>query len=316
MMVNCIYLDIEILEMKKTGAPLSDVLMTALAPTIWGSTYLVTTSFLPHGYPLTVAFLRALPAGLLLLAIVRQLPRGVWWFRAFVLGGLNFSFFWAMLFVSAYRLPGGVAATVGAIQLLIVILLSRIFLGRPIHALAVGAGLIGMTGVALLVLTPNAALDPIGVIAGLAGAVSMAFGTVLTRRWVPPVSNLAFAAWQLTAGGILLAPVVFFFEPALPAPTATNVLSMAYLGLIGAAFTYLLWFRGLARLEPSAAASLGFLSPVTATLLGWLALGQSLTPAQLFGFAMVLASVWLSQRTMSVRPIRPDASPERASRPA
>jgi probable blue pigment (indigoidine) exporter len=130
------------------------------------------------------------------------------------------------------------------------------------------------------------------------------------------VSNLAFTAWQLTAGGILLAPVAFIFEPALPVPAAANVLGMAYLGLIGAALTYLLWFRGLARLEPSAVASLGFLSPVTATLLGWLALGQSLTPAQLFGFAMVLASVWLSQRTMSVRPIRPDASPERASRPA
>ncbi|WP_208249213.1 EamA family transporter [Rhizobium sp. T1470] len=302
--------------MKKYPAPLSDVLITALAPTIWGSTYFVTTSFLPHGYPLTVAFLRAFPAGLLLLAIVRKLPQGVWWFRAFVLGGLNFSFFWAMLFVSAYRLPGGVAATVGAIQPLVVILLSRLFLARPIQALAVSAGLFGMMGVALLVLTPNAALDPIGVAAGLAGAVSMAFGTVLTRRWVTPVSNLAFTAWQLTAGGILLAPVAFLFEPAFPAPTAANILGIAYLGLIGAAFTYLLWFRGLARIEPSAAAPLGFLSPVTATLLGWLGLGQSLTPAQLFGFAMVLASVWLSQRTMSVRPIRPDASPERASRPA
>jgi len=302
--------------MEITKTPASDVLVTALAPAIWGSTYFVTTTFLPHGYPLTVAFLRALPAGLLLLAIVRQLPQGIWWLRVFVLGGLNFSFFWAMLFVSAYRLPGGVAATVGAIQPLIVILLSRIFLGRPIHALAVGAGVVGIAGVALLVLTPNAALDPIGVAAGIAGAVSMAFGTVLTRRWVSPVSNLALTAWQLTAGGILLVPVVLVFERALPVPTATNVLGMAYLGLIGAAFTYLLWFRGLARIEPSAASSLGFLSPVTATLLGWLALGQSLTPAQAFGFAMVLASVWLSQRTISVRPTRPDASPEHASRPA
>ncbi|WP_028745467.1 EamA family transporter [Rhizobium mesoamericanum] len=302
--------------MKKTRTLFSDVLVTALAPTIWGSTYFVTTSLLPHGYPLTVSFLRALPAGLLLLAIVRQLPHGIWWARTFVLGALNFSFFWAMLFVSAYRLPGGVAATVGAIQPLIVILLSRVFLGRPIHAVAVGAGMVGMTGVALLVLTPNAALDPIGVVAGIAGAVSMAFGTVLTRRWVPPASNLAFTAWQLTAGGIMLAPVAFFLEPAMPVPTAANVLGMAYLGLIGAAFTYLLWFRGLARIEPSAVASLGFLSPVTATLLGWLVLGQSLTPTQLFGFAMVLASVWLSQRTTTVRPTRPDASPERATRPA
>src|SRR4029079_7202240 len=135
---------------------------------------------------------------------------------------------------------------------------------------------------------------------------------VLTRHWQPPVSSLTFTSWQLTAGGILLLPVSFCLKRALPVPTTANILGIAWLGLVGAAFTYLLWFRGLSRIEPSAAASLGFLSPVTATFIGWLALGQSLTPAQLFGFAMVLASVWLSQRTMSVRPTRPDASPEPA----
>uniref|UniRef100_UPI0020C2E156 EamA family transporter n=1 Tax=Salmonella enterica TaxID=28901 RepID=UPI0020C2E156 len=88
-----------------------------------------TTELLPQGYPLTVAMLRALPAGLLLLLIVRQLPRGIWWGRVFLLGALNFSVFWWLLFVAAYRLPGGVAATVGAIQPLIVILLARGLLG-------------------------------------------------------------------------------------------------------------------------------------------------------------------------------------------
>ncbi|PCK84794.1 EamA family transporter [Rhizobium sophoriradicis] len=307
--------------MKTNSRYLADVLITAIAPAIWGSTYFVTTSFLPHGYPLTVAMLRALPAGLLLLLVVRKLPTGVWWGRAFILGALNFSFFWAMLFVSAYRLPGGVAATVGAVQPLIVIALSRLFLGKPIRFLAVIAGLIGMSGVALLVLTPNAALDPVGIAAGLAGAVSMAFGTVLSRHWQPPVSNLTFTSWQLTAGGIMLVPVAFLLEPALPVPTPANILGIAYLGLIGAAFTYLLWFRGLSRIEPSAAASLGFLSPVVATLLGWLALGQSLTPTQLAGFAMVLISVWLSQRSLMpkagvVRPTRPGASPQPAIRQA
>lgn len=245
--------------------------------------------------------LRALPAGILLLLLVRKLPQGIWWPRSFILGALNFSFFWAMLFVSAYRLPGGVAATVGAVQPLIVIGLSRLFLSTPVRPLAIGAGFLGIAGVALLVLTPGAALDGIGVAAGLAGAVSMAFGTVLTRKWRPPVSNLTFTAWQLTAGGILLLPVAYALEPALPAPTAVNVMGMAYLGLIGAALTYLLWFRGLARIEPSAAASLGFLSPVVATLLGWLALGQSLAPAQIAGFIAVLFSIWLSQRSQLPR---------------
>ncbi|MDX0985886.1 EamA family transporter [Sinorhizobium medicae] len=274
----------------------TDILLTAVAPAIWGSTYLITTEFLPAGYPLHVAMLRALPAGLLLLIIVRRMPKGVWWLRAFLLGALNFSFFWAMLFVSAYRLPGGVAATVGAVQPLIVVVLSRVILGSPIRRLSVIAGAAGLAGVALLVLTPKAALDPIGVAAGLAGTVSMAFGTVLSRHWTPPVSPLTFTAWQLAAGGLLLVPVALFFEPALPPLTAENLLGFAYLGLIGAAFTYLLWFRGLSRLEPSQVSPLGFLSPVVAILLGWGILDQQLVTVEVVGIAIVFASVWMSQQ--------------------
>ncbi len=283
----------------------SDILLTALAPAIWGSTYITTTQLLPAGYPMTVSLLRALPAGLLLLLLVRELPKGIWWARTFLLGALNFSFFWAMLFVSAYRLPGGVAATVGAVQPLIVILLSRIFIGSPIRALSIVAGIAGMGGVGLLVLTPSATLDPVGVAAGLAGAVSMAFGTVLSRHWQPPVSPLTFTAWQLTAGGILLVPVALLLEPPLPSLTGANILGFAYLGLVGAAFTYILWFRGLSRLEPSAVSPLGFLSPLTAVILGWGLLGQDLTVPQIAGMLVVLGSVWLSQRTQMGVPIPP-----------
>ncbi|MFY3137066.1 EamA family transporter [Achromobacter xylosoxidans] len=274
----------------------ADLLLTATAPTIWGSTYVVTTLMLPQGYPLTVAMLRALPAGILLLLAVRQLPHGIWWLRSAILGALNFSIFWALLFVAAYRLPGGVAATLGAIQPLIVILLARALLGTPVRGLAVLAALAGIGGVALLVLGPKAALDPVGVAAGLASAASMALGTVLSRRWQPPVSALAFTSWQLTAGGVLLLPVALLAEPALPPVTTLNVLGIAYLGLIGAALTYAIWFRGLGRLEPAVVSSLGFLSPVSAVLLGWALLDQRLSAAQMAGMAIVVGSVWLSQR--------------------
>nr|WP_197745564.1 EamA family transporter [Achromobacter xylosoxidans] len=274
----------------------TDLLLTATAPAIWGSTYVVTTLMLPQGYPLTVAMLRALPAGLLLLLAVRQIPHGIWWLRSAILGALNFSIFWALLFVAAYRLPGGVAATLGAIQPLIVILLARALLGTPVRGLAVLAALAGIGGVALLVLGPKAALDPVGVAAGLASAASMALGTVLSRRWQPPVSALAFTSWQLTAGGALLLPVALLAEPALPPVTTLNVLGIAYLGLVGAALTYVIWFRGLARLEPAVVSSLGFLSPVSAVLLGWALLDQRLSAAQMAGMAIVVGSVWLSQR--------------------
>ncbi|WP_249694930.1 EamA family transporter [Stappia sp. WLB 29] len=272
----------------------SDLLATALAPVVWGSTYIVTTELLPPGHPVFVAAARVLPAGLLLLLIVRQLPRGQWIWRSFVLGALNFAIFMVLLFISAYRLPGGIAATVGAVQPLIVIFVAAMLLGTVIRPLAVLAALAGLCGVALLVLRNEAALDAIGIAAALGGAVSMAFGTVLTRRWQPPVSPLVFAAWQLLAGGVLLVAMAVVLEPLPPAPSARNMAGFLYMSL-SSALTYVLWFRGISRLEPSAVASLGFLSPTTAVLLGWGLLGQALSPAQIAGVLLVLAGVWAAQ---------------------
>lgn len=276
-----------------------DLLLTAVAPAIWGSTYFVTTEFLPGFSPMTVAMLRALPAGLLLLLIVRQLPSGIWWGRIFVLGALNISIFLSLLFVAAYRLPGGVAATVGAVQPLMVILLAHFLLATPIRLAAILAALAGAAGVALLVLSPSATLDQIGVAAGLAGAASMACGTVLTRKWQPPVSLLTFTAWQLTAGGLLLVPVALIAEPVMPVPTATNLLGLVWLGLVSSALAYVLWFRGVARLDSAVVSSLGFLSPVTAMLLGWMLLNQTLSMVQIAGVILVIGSIWQVQRTHS-----------------
>ena len=82
-------------------SPIMVILATALAPLIWGSTYLVTTEFLPPGRPFTAALLRVLPAGLLLLAWTREWPRWRDMGWLLVLSILNIAFFQAMLFVSA-----------------------------------------------------------------------------------------------------------------------------------------------------------------------------------------------------------------------
>ncbi len=274
-----------------------DITLTATAPAIWGCTYLVTTEFLPTGYPITAAMLRALPAGLILLALTPALPQGIWITRVLILGALNFSLFWWLLFVAAYTLPGGIAATIGAVQPLIVLGLSSLFLGEAIRPLAVVAGIGGMIGVGLLVLGPAAiTLDSAGLVAAIGGALSMAAGTVLSRKWQPPVSTLLFTSWQLTAGGILLLPAALFLEPSLPVLTTANIAGFVWLTLIGGAVSYIFWFRGIARLGPNIVAPLVLLSPVTAVLLGMIVLAQTPDLVQALGMMLVLFSVWLNGR--------------------
>ena len=101
---------------------LSIILTTALAPLIWGSTYLVTTEFLPPQRPFTAALLRVLPAGILLLAYTRERPERHDWGKILLLGVLNIGLIQAMLFIAAYRLPGGLAAVLSSTQTLMVLL--------------------------------------------------------------------------------------------------------------------------------------------------------------------------------------------------
>ncbi len=275
--------------------------VTALAPAVWGTTYFVTTEHLPPDRPLLAGLLRALPAGLLLVAVTRRLPRGDWWWRSLVLGTLNIGVFLPLLFLAAYRLPGGVAATVGAVQPLVVAGLAVLLLGQRMTTRTALAGIAGIAGVALLVLRADARLDLVGVAAALGGAVAMAAGVVLGKRWTTPAPLLAVTGWQLVAGGVVLLPVTVVFEGLPPALTAENVGGFAYLGLIGGALTYALWFRGLRVLAATQVTFLGLLSPVVATGVGWLLLGQGLTAPQVVGAAVVLGALVVAQKDPAPR---------------
>ncbi len=282
--------------------PWIDALVTGIGPVIWGSTYIVTTELLPPDRPFTAALLRTLPAGLLLVLWSRRWPAwGDWtgWRRLLVLAALNIGVFQALLFVAAYRLPGGVAAVVGAIGPLVVMGLTwALDLRRP-PAVALAAGGLGVLGMAALLLSPGSRWDMVGVAAALAGTLCMAAGTFWSRRWRSDLPVLAFTGWQLLAGGLMLAPVAWAVDPALPTLTATHIGGYLYLSLAGALLAYALWFRGIARLPSVAVSSLGLLSPVTAVLLGWLLLGQAMTGVALVGMCVVLGSILAVQWAMS-----------------
>jgi len=252
---------------------------------------------LPPNHPLLVAALRSLPIGVLLTAWLRQLPQGIWWWRILLLGSLNIGIFQALLFVAAFRLPGGVAATAGAIQPLLVVFFSWIILHEKPSKLSIVAAIAGFVGVGLLVLGPTARLDNVGIAAAIAGAATMGLGTVLVQRWKRPVSLLVFTAWQLAVGGIVLLPIALVIEGPMTHLSTTNLFGFAYLCIIGTGLAYALWFRGIDKLKASAVSYLGLMSPLVATFIGFIVLKQTFTLMQLAGVAIVLISVLLGQQT-------------------
>ena len=279
------------------------LLITAVAPIAWGTTYIVTESFLPPDRPLFAAAARALPAGLVLLAWRRQLPHGDWWWKAALLGLCNIGLFFPLIFLAAYELPGGLAATVQAMSPLAVMAIALPALGERPGVRRVVAALVGLLGVGLLVLRAGGELSTLGLVAAVGSVVVSALGFVLVKRWPSPTDMLTTISWQLVAGGLVLVPVALLVEGAPPALSATNLGGLLWLTTMGTAVAYYCWFRGLVRMPAGAVAIVGLVNPVVGTLLGVLFAGELFGWAQALGMVLVLGGVVAGQR-LAVRPQR------------
>ncbi|MFB6888526.1 DMT family transporter [Kitasatospora sp. NPDC056327] len=288
-------------------------LLTAVAPVAWGANYYVTREFLPADRPLWGAALRALPAGLLLLALRPRRPRGVWWGRSALLGLLNTAGFFVLLYVASQSLATSVASTVMAAAPLVMLLLAWALTGgRPARAHLLGA-LVGLGGVGLMLLTRAEPVSPPGLAASAAAVLVSSLGYVLAGRWRDGPDVLATTAWQLVAGGLVLLPAAAVFEGPPAAPTGRELLALGYVALVATALAFTAWFAGLRHLPAGTVGLLGLLNPLTGVLLGTVVAGEELGPLQVVGLLLVLGGVALGRPGRTPSPSVPSGTPSSAS---
>ncbi len=276
-------------------------LIAAVAPLAWGTTYFVTEEFLPPDRPMFAALMRALPAGLLLLAFTRTLPRGDWWWRSAVLGLCNIGLFFPLIFLSAYGLPGGLAATVQALSPLAVMALAFVLIGERATVVRLVAAAVGLAGVMLLVLRTPDGVTGLGLFGAFGSVLVSGVGFVLIKRWTPPVGMLTLVSWQLMWGGLLLLPVSLLLEGGPPAVDLAAAGGYLWIGLFGTVLAYACWFTGLRNMPAGAVAIVGLLNPVMGTTLGVLLAAEAFGPVQALGMALVIGGVLAGQLRRSRR---------------
>ncbi|WP_448631652.1 DMT family transporter [Cellulomonas soli] len=264
-------------------------------PLTWGTTYWVTRHALPADQPLWGAVLRALPAGIVLLAVARRRPHGPWWWRSTLLGTLTTGAFFALVYVAAQLLPTSVASTVMATSPVVMMATAWLLLAQRPRVLAVAGAGLGLVGVALMLLTGSATINPWGVAAAVAAMTMSSVGFVLAARWTTDVDVVSSTAWQLLAGALVLLPVAVVVEGAPPQLDTRALIGFGYVSLMATAVAYLAWYAGLRRLPAGSVGLIGLLNPVTGVLLGTLVAAEPLTGQQIGGVVLVLLGVLLGQ---------------------
>ena len=257
--------------MESSSATIRTALVTAIAPMAWGSTYIVTERFLPPDRPLFSAAVRALPVGLVLLAWRKTLPPPGYRLKVLILGLANIGLFFPLIFLSAYNLPGGLASTMQALSPLAVMAMAFVALGERAGVLRVVGGIIGVVGVALLVLRNPGHISTLGVVAAVASVVVSGVGFILVKKWPAPVDMLTLVSWQLVVAGIFLVPLALLVEGPPPALDAQAIAGYAWVAIMGTGVAYFVWF-GIA---------------FAGEIFGW---------TQALGMVLVLGGVLLGQR--------------------
>ena len=269
-------------------------LLAATVPILWGSTYAAVSLFLLDMSPFWVAVWRALPAGLLLMLLKPgkpPLPFG----RLTLLTTFNIVAFFPLLFIAAYRLPGSVAGTLGATLPLQLMFMQWLVEGKKPELKMLLLAILGLSGV-VLILNPTADIDPVGAAAALVATALVARATLWLKNW--PVTDIfRLTAWQLTLGGLMLAPIAFLVEGA-PKPITLDALpGLVWVSVLNSAFAYWAFSRSIKRIGPDAMAMISMLNPVAAVTLGIVLVGETLGPLQWVGIGLVLLSLLLMGRS-------------------
>ena len=272
------------------------VLIAAIAPIAWGSTYFVTRQLLPADVPLWGAVIRALPAGLILLLIARRLPRGSWWWKSVVLGFLNVGAFFILVYVAAQLLPSSIASTLMALAALVMALLAWPLLGERPRLVSIAGAVIGIAGVCIMLLSDVTSLNPWGILASLAAMIMSSVGFILAKKWGAGVDPLALTSWQLIAGAVLVLPVAAVVEGAPPALEPPAILGFLYVTVIATAVANVAWLVALRNLPVASVGIIGLLNPVTGVALGVILASEAFGWRQLVGVVLVLGGVLLAQR--------------------
>jgi drug/metabolite transporter (DMT)-like permease len=215
---------------------------------------------------------------------------------ALLLGLPNTTAFYALLALAIQSVLPGLAAVVIYTFPLWVAVLSPSLLGHRLssrHWIAVGAGFLGVALISEVWSSLGAGLSIVPIVELLVGAVAWATGTVFFQRRFSREQMREANAFQLfggTAGLVVL--VVLFGSTPVPTFSADLDLTLLWLGVLGTAFAYVIWFDLLGHTRAATLSAYVFLVPVVALVASAVFFGERLNPVQLVGVALVFVSIY------------------------
>ena len=285
--------------------------LLAVLSVLWGGSFFFNGVVLKELPPLTVVLLRVALAAMILLPVLRayqiRFPVGLsGWKPFFAIAFLNNVLPFSLIVMGQTYIPSGLASILNATTPLFTVLVMAAAGDEKLHARRVVGVVTGLIGVIILHGQDvhgqdRHGQDPgfqsgegVGILLCLAAAFSYGLSALYARRKLSNSPPLATATFQLLASALMMTIVAAVFERPwqLPMPGMTTWLAMIGLAALSTALAYIVFFQVLRRSGSTNVMLVTLLIPVTAILLGYLVLGESISLREMIG-ALVIGSALL-----------------------
>ena len=295
----------------------STLLVAAVLGTIyvvWGSTYLAIAYVVESLPPLLAAGVRFVIAGGLIIGFL--VARDRWrrrggaagktplerpslpqWRTAFIVGTMLLLGGNGLVSVAEQSVPSGIAAVIIATVPIWMSVFDALITRRMPSLLAIGGLVVGLAGVAILLLPTGgvSTLDPVGIGLLVVASVTWAAGSLYARHGPLPRSALLGTGMEQVAGGASLLVVGIIVGEAggtdLGAVQLSSLLGLLYLIAVGslAGFTAYVWL--LHNVPVTTVATYAYVNPVVAVALGFVVRDEQLSLRTLLAAALIIGAV-------------------------
>ncbi|EXC20584.1 putative transporter [Morus notabilis] len=282
----------------------------------WGTAMVAMKEVIPKAGPFAVATFRLVPAGLLLIAFAASRGRpfpsgGRAWLSIALFALVDAACFQGFLAQGLQRTSAGLGSVIIDSQPLTVAVLAALLFGESIGVVGAAGLVLGVLGL-LLLEAPALNLDESnfslwgsGEWWMLLAAQSMAVGTVMVR-WVSKYSDPVMATgWHMVLGGLpLLGVSILNHDNAVSGNlgdfTTSDLLALLYTSIFGSAISYGVYFYSATKGSLTKLSSLTFLTPMFASVFGFLYFGETFSPLQLTGAVITVIAIYMVNYRSSV----------------